>query len=171
MENYTQAQQSNLFTPEQIKQFSNYLNSDAHKNYISYQMKKDFDEKIESITPSHNLINETNELLEQQNIKVDNLTAELKEANTEIKQQTEKLQAINNENIKLNGQIEMLNNIIYSQKSELMELHNINFKLGETNKTLEKNNKHATLKGIIIGVITGLLVEFIIRVVFDFISL
>lgn len=70
MENYNQTQQSSLFTPEQIKQLSNYLNSDENKSFISYQTQKDHSEKIDAIMP-HNPIYETNELLQQQNKKVD----------------------------------------------------------------------------------------------------
>lgn len=95
MENYTPTQQDNLFTPDQIKQLISSINSDVYNNYISYKMKKDFDEKIKSIMPSinhiHNPIIETNELLEQQNIKVDNLTTDLKDTKDELAKQTKQL--------------------------------------------------------------------------------
>lgn len=104
-----------------------------------------------------NPIHKTNKLLEAQNIKVDDLSNKLEQANSE-------LQAIHYENMKLNAQIDVLNKTIDSQSVELEQLRNINAELKTSNKILTENNKHywrnTILASLIVGIITFILGMF-----------
>ena len=62
--------------------------------------------------PNSNPIYKTNQLIEEQNTKINNLSNKLGQANTE-------LQSIHYENIKFNSQIDTLNKTIDSQTDEL----------------------------------------------------
>lgn len=122
---------------------------------------------VQTVTPKApevlirpNPIHATNKLLEEQNEKIDDLSAKLEEANLEISKQTKELQYIYYENMKLNAQIDTLNKTIDSKDDELSKLRDINAELKLTNKTIEessKSNRGYWIKTILVGIFTTVL--------------
>lgn len=84
---------------------------------------------------------EVENLLNQQNVKLD--------------QQTKELRSIRYENMKLNAQIDTLNKTIDSQNDELTRLRDINSELKIANKTLIENNKHYWRNTFIVGFVVA----------------
>lgn len=82
------------------------------------------------------------------NEEVENL---LNQQNEKLDQQTKELQSIRYENIKLNAQIYTLNKTVDSQNDELARLRGTNSELKVVNQTLKNNNRHYWRNTFIVG--------------------
>ena len=135
------------YPDEQMKKFSEMMNSPQYQNYEANQMKEqlyknlDFNEKPE----------------QPKNLMV----AQQEKLNSLVEQLELKLTSIQYENMKLNAQIETLNKTIDSDNEKLDELKTTNINLKAVNKTLLDNNKHYWIYSTIITII-GALVGFLL---------
>lgn len=135
------------YPDEQMKKFSEMMNSPQYQNYAANQMKEqlyknlDFNEKPE----------------QPKNLMV----AQQEKLNSLVEQLELKLTSIQYENMKLNAQIETLNKTIDSDNEKLDELKTTNINLKAVNKTLLDNNKHYWIYSTIITII-GALVGFLL---------
>lgn len=87
-------------------------------------------------------------ILRNPNEEVENL---LNQQNEKLDQQTKELQSIRYENMKLNAQIDTLNKTVDSQNDEITRLRNINSELKVINQVLKDNNNHYWRNTFIIG--------------------
>lgn len=106
---------------------------------------------VPSMQPNINITKMPEVIIRNPNEEVENL---LTQQNEKLDQQTKELQFIRYENMKLNAQIDVLNKTVDSQNSDLERLRNINFELKNANNTLKENNKHYWRNTILIGIFT-----------------
>lgn len=85
----------------------------------------------------------TNKILEEQNVKIEEMTQDLK--------------SIRYENMKLNAQIELLNKTIDSQSAELERLQTVNAELKLANQNLESENRHYWRNTVMSGIFCAFL--------------
>lgn len=96
-------------------------------------------ESIPRAQPNVNLPKMSEVIVRNPNEEVENL---LNQQNEKLDQQTKELRSIRYENMKLNAQIEVLNKTVDSQNNELEKLRNINSELKVANQMLKDNNRH-----------------------------
>lgn len=96
------------------------------------------------------------------NEEVENL---LNQQNKKLDEQTKELHSIRYENIKLNAQIDTLNKMIDSQKHELSKLRDTNSELKIANRTLKDSNRNYWRNTFIIAfVVAGIF--FVLGLIF-----
>lgn len=98
--------------------------------------------------PNINLPKMSEVIIKNPNEEVENL---LNQQNEKLDQQTKELQLIRYENMKLNAQIDTLNKTVDSQNDELTRLRDVNAELKIANQTLKDNNNHYWRNTFIIG--------------------
>ena len=135
------------YPDEQMKKFSEMMNSPQYQNYAANQMKEQLYKNLD--------FNEKHE--QPKNLMV----AQQEKLNSLVEQLELKLTSIQYENMKLNAQIETLNKTIDSDNEKLDELKTTNINLKAVNKTLLDNNKHYWIYSTIITII-GALVGFLL---------